>query len=210
VCLLGRFPALAGADLEVEAGEILLLAGPNGAGKTTLLRLLAGLIPLYSGEAEVQGVDLARDRRAARRHLALVGHETFCYDDLTVSENLRFLARASGLRAEGADVVIERVGLAAVAGLTHRKLSAGQRRRLALGAALVRDPRILLLDEPHAGLDVDGRDLLHEIVAAAPAEGRTVLMASHELELARALATREVRVDAGRVTAAVVPQGAPA
>jgi heme ABC exporter ATP-binding subunit CcmA len=210
VCLLGRFPALAGADLEVEPGEILLLAGPNGAGKTTLLRLLAGLIPLYSGEAEVRGVDLSRDRRAARRHLALVGHETFCYDDLTVAENLRFLARASGLTADGADTVMDRVGLRQVAGLTHRKLSAGQRRRLALGAALVRDPQLLLLDEPHAGLDADGRDVLHEIVAAAPAEGRTVLRASHELELARALATREVRVDAGRVTAAVAPQGAPA
>jgi heme ABC exporter ATP-binding subunit CcmA len=208
VCLLGRFPALAGADLDVETGEILLLAGPNGAGKTTLLRLLAGLIPLYSGEAEVQGVDLTRDRRAARRHLALVGHETFCYDDLTVAENLRFLARASGLPGAGADAVVERVGLGQVAGLTHRKLSAGQRRRLALGAALVRDPQLLLLDEPHAGLDVDGREVLHEIVAAAPAEGRTVLMASHELELARALATREVRVDAGRVTAAVATQGA--
>jgi heme ABC exporter ATP-binding subunit CcmA len=214
VCLLGRFPALAGADLEVERGEILLLAGPNGAGKTTLLRLLAGLIPLYSGEAEVHGVDLARDRRAARRHLALVGHETCCYDDLTVAENLRFLARASGLPADGADAVIDRVGLREVAGLTHRKLSAGQRRRLAIGAALVRDPEVLLLDEPHAGLDVDGRDVLHEIVAAAPAEGRTVLMASHELELARALATREVRVDAGRVTppalSPVAQQGAPA
>jgi len=210
VCLLGRFPALAGADLDVEPGEIILLAGPNGAGKTTLLRLLAGLIPLYSGEAEVQGVDLTRDRRAARRHLALVGHETFCYDDLTVAENLRFLARASGLPANRADAVIERVGLGQVAGLTHRKLSAGQRRRLALGAALVRDPQLLLLDEPHAGLDLDGREVLHEIVAAAPAEGRTVLMASHELELARALATREVRVDAGRVAAAVAKQVASA
>ncbi len=74
----------------------------------------------------------------------------------------------------------------------------------------MRDPQLLLLDEPHAGLDVARREVLHEVVAAAPAEGRTVLMASHELELARALATREVRVDAGRVTAAVAKQGAPA
>ena len=208
VCLPGRFPALAGADLEVADGEILLLAGPNGAGKTTLLRLVAGLVALYSGEAEVLGFDLTRDRRGARRRLALVGHETFCYDDLTVRENLRFVARASGLAAAGADPVIERVGLDAAADLTHRKLSAGQRRRLALGTALVRDPQLLLLDEPHAGLDADGREVLHEIVAAAPAEGRTILMASHELELARALATREVRVDAGRVTAPVpAPEG---
>ncbi len=200
VCLLGRFPALAGADLDVHAGEILLLAGPNGAGKTTLLRLIAGLVPIYSGEGEVFGSDLAVDRRSARRNLALVGHETFCYDDLTVRENLRFVARASGGVNDDAEPTIERLGLGAVADLTHRKLSAGQRRRLALGAALVRDPQLLLLDEPHAGLDSEGRDVLHEIVAAAPGEGRTVVMASHELDLARALATREVRVDGGRTT----------
>jgi heme ABC exporter ATP-binding subunit CcmA len=198
VCLLGRFPALAGVDLDVHSGEILLLAGPNGAGKTTLLRVIAGLAPLYSGEAEVNGVDLTQDRRSARRQLALVGHETFCYDDLTVRENLRFVAKASGGAAEDAEPTIERLELGAVADLTHRKLSAGQRRRLALAAALVRDPQLLLLDEPHAGLDSDGRDILHEIVAAAPAEGRTVVMASHELDLARALATREVLVDSGR------------
>jgi len=198
VCLLGRFPALAGVDLDVHAGEIVLLAGPNGAGKTTLLRLIAGLVPLYSGTGEVFGTDLATDRRSARRHIALVGHETFCYDDLTVRENLRFVARASGGDGSDADPVMDRLDLGAVADLTHRKLSAGQRRRLALGAALVRDPQLLLLDEPHAGLDADGRAVLHEIVAAAPGEGRTVVMASHELDLARALATREVRVDSGR------------
>jgi len=202
VCLLGRFPALAGVDLDVHPGEIVLLAGPNGAGKTTLLRLIAGLVPLYSGEGEVFGTDLLVDRRRARRHLALVGHETFCYDGLTVRENLRFVAKASGGAGADADPVIDRLGLAAVADLTHRKLSAGQRRRLALGAALVRDPQLLLLDEPHAGLDADGRAVLHEIVAAAPGEGRTVLMASHELDLARALATREVRVDSGRTSSA--------
>ena len=200
VCLLGRFPALAGVDLDVHEGEIVLLAGPNGAGKTTLLRLVAGLVPLYSGEAEVFGTDLHLDRRSARRRLALVGHETFCYDDLTVRENLRFVAQASGGAGADADPVIERLGLVAVADLTHRKLSAGQRRRLALGAALVRDPQLLLLDEPHAGLDADGRAVLHEIVAAAPGEGRTILMASHELDLARALASREVRVDSGRTS----------
>jgi len=94
--MLGRFPALAGADLDVQPGEIVLLSGANGAGKTTLLRLCAGLLPLRSGQAEVLGVDLKVDRRAIRRALALVGHETFCYDDLTVRENLRFAARAAG------------------------------------------------------------------------------------------------------------------
>jgi heme ABC exporter ATP-binding subunit CcmA len=206
VCLLGRFPALAGVDLDVDSGEIVLLAGPNGAGKTTLLRLIAGLVPLRSGEAEVLGTDLTEDRRTARRRLALVGHETFCYDDLTVRENLRFMARAGGHTGDEADDAIDRLDLGAVADLTHRRLSAGQRRRLALGAALVRDPELLLLDEPHAGLDSDGRAVLHEIVAAAPGEGRTVLMASHELDLARALATREVRVESGRATLPAMDQ----
>lgn len=197
VCLLGRFPALAGVDLDVRSGEIVLLSGANGAGKTTLLRVIAGLVPLHSGEAEVFGVDLAVDRRRARRELALVGHETFCYDDLTVRENLRFVARAAGIH-DDPQPTIDRLGLQPVADLTHRKLSAGQRRRLALGGALVRNPRLLLLDEPHAGLDAEGREILHEIVAAAPTEGRTVVLASHELDLARALATREVRVDSGQ------------
>ena len=200
--MLGRFPALAGADLDVETGEILLLSGPNGAGKTTLLRLCAGLLPLRAGQAEVLGVDLARDRKRARASLALVGHETFCYDDLTVVENLRFAARASGHTDADADAALERVGLRRVADVTHGRLSQGQRRRLALAIALARRPALLLLDEPHAGLDEQGRAILEDVVRAAPAHGCTVLLASHELDLARRLATREVRLVAGRVHAA--------
>jgi heme ABC exporter ATP-binding subunit CcmA len=197
--MLGRFPALAGADLEVEAGEIVLLAGANGAGKTTLLRLCAGLLPLRSGHAEVLGVDLAVDRRAMRRSLALVGHETFCYDDLTVQENIRFATRAAGRSLADADAALERLGLHRAARVTHNRLSQGQRRRVALAIALARDPRLLLLDEPHAGLDEQGRSVLDAVVRAAPSEGRTVLLASHELDVARQVATREIRIAAGRV-----------
>jgi heme ABC exporter ATP-binding subunit CcmA len=197
--MLGRFPALAGADLEVDAGEVVLLSGPNGAGKTTLLRLCAGLLSLRAGEAEVLGVDLRAEPRRVRRAVALVGHETFCYDDLTVAENVRFVARATGHHVEDADVALERVGLQRVAGVAHARLSQGQRRRVSLANALARKPRLLLLDEPHAGLDEQGRAVLEEVVRAAPDEGCTVLLASHELDLARALATREVRVVAGQV-----------
>jgi len=206
---------LAGVDLDAERGEIMLLTGANGAGKTTLLRLLAGLVPLYSGEAHVLGYDLADDRRSARAELALVGHETFCYDDLTVRENLRFAARATGRSTadDDADRAIERVGLGRARDVAHRRLSAGQRRRLALGVALARDPRLLLLDEPHAGLDADGRAVLDEIVRAAPAEDRTVLIASHELEHTRALADREVVLVSGQASlpapAPVTPPAAP-
>jgi heme ABC exporter ATP-binding subunit CcmA len=199
--MLGQFPALAGADLDVETGEIVLLSGPNGSGKTTLLRLCAGLLPLRAGTAEVLGIDLARDRRAVRRALALVGHESFCYDDLTVAENLRFAARAAGREQSDADAAIERVRLTRQAKVQHGRLSQGQRRRLSLAIALARRPRLMLLDEPHAGLDEDGRAILAEIVRAAPAEGCTVLLASHELDLARVIATREVHVVGGRVHA---------
>jgi heme ABC exporter ATP-binding subunit CcmA len=198
VCLLGRFPALAGVDLDVAAGDVVLLSGANGAGKSTLLRLLAGLVPLHTGTAEVLGHDLARDRRAHRRHIALVGHETACYDDLTVTENLRFGASAVGASTEAVGDVLGRLALERVADVRHGRLSAGERRRLALATALVRDPQLLLLDEPHAGLDSEGRAVLDDVLRTARSAGRTVLIASHELDRARALADREVVLTAGQ------------
>jgi heme ABC exporter ATP-binding subunit CcmA len=202
VCLLGRFPALAGVDLDVAEGEVVLLSGGNGAGKTTLLRMLAGLVPVHSGEAEVLGHDLTRERRSHRRDLSLVGHATGCYDDLTVRENLRFAWRAAGATEGSVDEVLERLGLTRQADVTHGRLSAGQRRRLALAVGIAREPRLLLLDEPHAGLDADGREVLDGLLASAAREGRTVMLASHELERARALAGREVVLQAGQVHAA--------
>lgn len=207
VCLLGRFPALAGVDLRVRRREVVLLSGPNGAGKSTLLRVLAGLLPVHRGEVEVLGADLRSDRRSVRRRLALVGHDTFCYDDLTVAENLRFAARAAGRPARPAPEVLARFGLSGLAGVRHGRLSAGQRRRLSLAVAFDRDAELLLLDEPHAGLDDAHRAELDLLIAAAPGEGRTVVLASHELERARALADREVRLEAGVVRE---PAGAPA
>ncbi|MDQ3897761.1 MAG: ATP-binding cassette domain-containing protein, partial [Actinomycetota bacterium] len=96
VSLLGRFPALAGVDLDVAEGEIVLVRGANGAGKTTLLRACAGLTAVTAGEAEVLGHDLRKDRKAVRRRVGLLGHAAFLYDDLTVADNLRFAARAAG------------------------------------------------------------------------------------------------------------------
>src|SRR3954453_4775324 len=89
VSLLGRFPALAGVDLDVAKGEVVLVQGPNGAGKTTLRRALGGLVAFVGGEASVLGYALRRDRRSVRRHVAFLGHATGLYDDLTVADNLR-------------------------------------------------------------------------------------------------------------------------
>lgn len=205
VCLLGRFPALAGVDLDVETGEVVLLSGANGSGKTTLLRLLAGLHRLHAGTGEVLGHDLCTDRLGPRRAIGLLGHETGCYDDLTVRENLRFAARAAGRDTAASDAALERVGLRTQADVAHGRLSAGQRRRLALAVTLAREPQLLLLDEPHAGLDAAGRAVLDTVVASSPAEGRTVILASHELDRTRALAHREV-VLAGGVARGAKPK----
>ena len=200
VSLLGRFPALAGVDLDAARGEVVLLHGPNGAGKTTLLRACAGLVAIGAGEADVLGCDLRGDRRAVRRRVGLLGHASFLYDDLTVEDNLRFAARAAGGSVAAAGAAMTRLGLdGRLRRVRVGRLSAGQRRRTAVATVVARRPELWLLDEPHAGLDADGRDLLDAIVADAAAQGATVLLASHELERATGLATRRLLVAGGRV-----------
>jgi heme ABC exporter ATP-binding subunit CcmA len=200
VTLLGRFPALAGIDLDVAAGEIVLLRGPNGAGKTTLLRSCAGLLPVARGEARVLGHDLTdrRQAREVRRRVGLLGHATGLYDELTVRDNVDFWGRAAGASAPDIESALATCGLSGrLLGLTVARLSAGQRRRTSLACLLARRPELWLLDEPHAGLDRDGRDQLDGLVRSAVAAGATVLFASHELDRAEALADRVVALDGG-------------
>ena len=210
VAVLGRFPALAGVDLDVDHGEILLLRGPNGAGKTTMLRLCAGLTPLSSGEAVVLGVDLARQAHAVRRRVGLLGHATYLYDDLTVTENLDFWARASGATTADGRAALDRLGVAhRLWSLPVHALSAGQRRRVSFSAMVARRPELWLLDEPHAGLDAAGRDIIDGLMREASSVGATVLFASHELDRAGDVATRAVEIVGGTITTPAPPAGAP-
>jgi heme ABC exporter ATP-binding subunit CcmA len=199
VALLGRFPALAGLDLDVARGDIVLLRGPNGAGKSTLLRVLAGLVPVVRGEARVLGHDLRADPRPVRRRVGLLGHATGLYDDLTVADNVTFWGRATRARAGDVDAALELVGL--TGSLLHvpvARLSAGQRRRASLACLLARRPELWLLDEPHAGLDAEARDLLDDLVRQAVDQGATVVLSSHELDRADALAHRVVVLEGGQ------------
>jgi heme ABC exporter ATP-binding subunit CcmA len=199
--LLGRFPALAGAALEVGESEIVLVQGPNGAGKSTLLRVCAGLLRIESGRAEVLGHDLVTDRAAVRRSVGLLGHDTALYDDLTVEENLRFWARASRIDDDAVPAALDRLGVAErLRDVTVRNLSAGQRRRTALAAVVVRRPRLWLLDEPHSGLDQGGRDLIDQVILDAASAGATVMLASHELDRTLDLATRHLTIAGGTIT----------
>lgn len=200
VAVLGRFPALAGATLRVEEGEIVLLRGPNGAGKTTLLRLCAGLLPLVRGAGTVLGLDLATHRESIRRSVGLLGHQNGLYLDLTVAENVRFWGSTVGASDAEMHAAMSRLDVAGrIADVAVSKLSAGQKRRTALACLIARRAQLWLLDEPHAGLDASARDELDDTLRQAAAAGATMLVASHELERAGSLATRTVDVVAGRV-----------
>lgn len=200
VALAGRFPVLAGADLDVSAGEVVLLRGANGAGKTSLLRACAGLLRVVAGEAVVLGSDLVVDQRAVRRRVGLLGHQTGLYDDMTAADNIRFALRASRRPLAAARPAMDLLGLTGrLETAPVASLSAGQRRRVALAVLVARDPELWLLDEPHAGLDADHRDLLDELIGSAAAKGSTVVMASHEADRALPLADRVVTVSGGTV-----------
>jgi heme ABC exporter ATP-binding subunit CcmA len=211
VALSGRFPLLAGVDLEVAVGETVLVEGPNGAGKTSLLRVCAGLVPLASGRLSVLGLDPARNSTTVRRRVGLLSHDSHLYDDLTVIENVRFAVRAAGGDTSRIDPACERWGLVGrLAKTPAGKLSAGQRRRVALAVLTARWPEVWLLDEPHAGLDAAARTLLDQAVLEAAAAGVTVLIASHESGPVEELAARAVTMTGGRVTAerSLVPPSA--
>jgi ABC-2 type transport system ATP-binding protein len=201
VALAGRFPALAGVDLSLDAGEVVVVVGANGAGKTSLLRACAGLLPVTSGQAEVLGIDLTTDHTTVRRHVGLLGHAAPLYDELSAAENVRFSVRALGLPVKSADEALERLGLVGrLRGTPTGRLSAGQRRRVALAALLARRPALWLLDEPHAGLDAPTRALLGDLIGQAASDGAAVLLSSHEPELSVPLSDRVVVMGGGRVT----------
>jgi heme ABC exporter ATP-binding subunit CcmA len=198
--LSGRFPLLAGVDLEVANGETVRVEGPNGAGKTSLLRVCAGLVPLASGRVAVLGLDPIRHRNQVRRRVGMLSHASHLYDDLTVRENVRFAVRAAGAGTDRIGDACDRLGLRGrLLKTSAARLSAGQRRRVALAVLAARWPELWLLDEPHAGLDASARDTLDELIREAASGGATVVVASHETHQVEPLATRAVTVAGGRV-----------
>ncbi len=200
VAVAGSYPVLAGANFDVEVGEIVLLTGPNGAGKTSLLRVCAGLLPVERGKARVLGIDLAEDRSAVRERVGILGHSNGLYLDLTVRQNIEFWAELIQASADEVDAALSHVGLSGrLAEVRASQLSAGQRRRVALARLIIRRAELWLLDEPHAGLDSQARDELDATLRNAVEVGATVIVASHELERTERLATRRVVVDGGVV-----------
>lgn len=199
----GAHAALRDVTLTVPAGTVLTVLGHNGSGKTTLLRLLATLVRPTAGTGRIGGHDLVGDRDGVRRLIGVVGHGTQLYDDLTALENLAFAAALSHDPPDGVTpgAALARVGLEAQAGIRVRELSSGMRRRVALARVMLRRPRVLLLDEPFAGLDEDGVKRLEEYVHHFTAQGGTAVVVTHSLVRGLALADRVAILAAGRLAA---------
>jgi len=197
----GDVVALDGVDLEVREGEIFALLGPNGAGKTTLISIVAGLARATAGEARVLGRDVVRDYRVTRRSVGLVPQELNFDPFFTVEEALRFQAGYFGVRLPEARLVeiLEALDLSAKRRVNARALSGGMKRRLLIAKALVHQPRVLFLDEPTAGVDVELRRQLWGYVRTLGARGTTVVLTTHYLEEAEALADRIGFIDHGRL-----------
>jgi heme exporter protein A len=186
-------------DWKVDEGEFVALVGPNGAGKTTLLRVLASLSRPTRGNIRLGGQKLAD----ARRNLGVVSHQTMLYGDLSAGENLQFFGRMYGvpdLEKRIAEV-LDQVGLSQRRSDAVRIFSRGMQQRLAIARAVLHDPQVLLLDEPHTGLDQDACGMLDATLRKVWRQGRTVVMATHDLDRAAALATRFDVLVRGRLCA---------
>jgi len=197
----GRTSALQGVDLTVQPGEFLVFLGRNGAGKSTLLRVVARLVRPNSGRVEVCGIDVLRYPEAGRERLGFVAHSSYLYRSLTAFENLQFFARLYGLSDAEARIhkALRWVGLEKSALRPIHGFSRGMQQRLSIARATLHDPEILLLDEPFSGLDLEASELLGEWLESFVANGKTVLMATHDLEQGLQGARRWAFVDQGKI-----------
>ena len=199
--VFGLLPVLDGVSLDVRAGEAVALLGANGAGKTTLLKILATLLRPTRGTATIAGHDVVRAPEAVRPLLGVVAHGAWVYDDLTARENLKFWATLGGLTARGDDVTaaLAGVGLEPVADARVRTFSAGMKRRLSLARVMLAKPRVLLLDEPFAGLDQQAKKWLEGRLEAFKAAGAALLMVTHSFGRELGVADRLAVLAAGRI-----------
>ncbi|MEP6996210.1 MAG: ABC transporter ATP-binding protein [Betaproteobacteria bacterium] len=180
----GTNHAVRDLTLTVRCGEIFGFLGPNGSGKTTSIRMLCGLLTPDSGVGTCLGYDIIRQTKEIKRHVGYMTQRFSFWEDLTIRENLRFIARMYGMAdgAERVDQALAHLGLASRANQLAGALSGGWKQRLALAACLLHDPQLLLLDEPTAGVDPKARRDFWEELHALAARGITVLVSTHYMD----------------------------
>ena len=197
----GRQPVLWDLDLSLGWGECVALFGANGAGKTTLLKVLSTQARADAGTVRVAQCDVRSHTAAATRRIGLVSHRHMLYEDMTGTENLRFYARMFGLQDLQQHITdaLQAVRMEQRANQRVRSLSNGQQKRLAIARAILHRPGLLLLDEPEAGLDAEGVDLLGALVHRWTSTGGSVLMTTHNLERGLEWADRAVVLSRGSI-----------
>jgi lipooligosaccharide transport system ATP-binding protein len=201
--------AVDGVDLDVRCGECFGLLGPNGAGKSTTLKMIYGLAAVDGGTLELFGRDATRDPRAAKAQIGVVPQEENLDNDLTVRENLLVQAGFHGLGRRAAraraDELLAFARLADRARDVPRELSGGMRRRLLIARALVAEPRLVVLDEPSAGLDPQARQTIWRVLDELRSDGVTLLLTTHYMEEAARTCDRLVIMNHGRIVEAGSP-----
>jgi ABC-2 type transport system ATP-binding protein len=203
------FTAVDGIDLTVRPGEVFGVLGPNGAGKTTMLRMLATLLPIDGGSAEIFGVDVQREPHRIRQLVGVTGQYASVDENLTATENLVLFGRLQGLprataKATASDL-LEKFDLTEAAARQISQFSGGMRRRLDLAASLIMRPPLIFLDEPTTGLDPRTRGQMWDTIRALVADGSTVLLTTQYLDEADQLASRIAVIDHGRKVAEGTP-----
>ena len=195
----GDFTAVKGVSFSVAEGEVLGFLGPNGAGKSTTMRMITGFLPPTSGTAVICGHDITSDPIAAKAALGYLPESAPSYKQMTVRDYLKFIAEVRGLadvKKAVADVIVK-AKLEGVAGQTIETLSKGYRQRTAFAAAIIHDPKVLIMDEPTDGLDPNQKFTVREMIKEMAAQGKAIIISTHILEEVDAVCSKVVVIADG-------------